>query len=165
MTKPTVSSKNSCLASTNTLVFRPLSRNKPIVHWIRAIDIDGVLCYKEIRKVARDNTVQYHGKTLQIFPGPERTSYARAHVEVQERLDGRLVICYRGKILTPFEAPPLAASLHAQPTRSRGWILAELATYSPAIETLNMKQDASCKHTKSDLVRGLRHDVHSSRAC
>ncbi len=78
------------------------------------VDIDGVLCYKEVRKVARDNTVQYHGKTLQIFPGPERTSYARAHVEVQERLDGRLVICYRGKVLTPFEAPPLALQLRAK---------------------------------------------------
>jgi transposase len=78
------------------------------------LDIDGVLCYKEIRKVARDSTVQYRGKILQIFPGPERTSYARAHVEVQERLDGRLVICYRGKILTPSEAPPLALQLRTQ---------------------------------------------------
>jgi len=77
-------------------------------------DIDGVLCYKEIRKVAKDNTVQYHGKILQIFPGPERTSYARAHVEVQERLDGHLVICYRGKILTPFEVPSLALQLRTQ---------------------------------------------------
>lgn len=78
------------------------------------IDIDSTLCYKEIRKVARDNTVQYHGKILQIFPGPERTSYARAHVEIQERLDGRLVISYRGKIITPFEAPPLALQLRTQ---------------------------------------------------
>jgi transposase len=78
------------------------------------IDADSVLCYKEIRKVARDNTVQYHGKILQIFPGLERTSYARTHVEVQERLDGRLVICYKGTILTPFEAPPLALQLRNQ---------------------------------------------------
>jgi transposase len=77
-------------------------------------NIDGVFCYKEVRKVARDNTVQYHGKTLQIFPGPERTSYARVHVEVQERLDGRLVISYRGKTLTPLEAPPLALQLRNQ---------------------------------------------------
>ena len=32
------------------------------------IDIDGVLCLKERRIVAKDNTVQYYGKTLQIFP-------------------------------------------------------------------------------------------------
>lgn len=79
------------------------------------LEIDGVLCFKERRKVAKDNTVQYHGKTLQIFPGLERTSYARAHVEVQERLDGRLLVCYKGKILTPGEAPLSPAFLRNIP--------------------------------------------------
>ncbi len=78
------------------------------------IDLDGVLCYKEIRRVARDNTIQYHGQTFQIFPGPERRTYAKTHVEVQERLDGSLVIAYHGKILNPKDAPPLAAELRAQ---------------------------------------------------
>jgi hypothetical protein len=71
--------------------YRPLSPG---------LDIDGVLCFKERRRVAKDNTVQYHGKTLQIFPGPERTTYAWAHVEVQARLDGRLLVSHKGKILT-----------------------------------------------------------------
>jgi transposase len=78
------------------------------------LDVDGVLCFKERRRVAKDNTVQYHRQTLQIFPGPDRTSYARAHVEVQERLDGQLLVYYRGKLLTPGEAPPLATSLRAR---------------------------------------------------
>jgi transposase len=75
------------------------------------LDIDGILCTKELRRVAKDNTVQYHGKTLQLFPDVDRTSYAGARVEVQERLDGSLVVCCRGKMLTPVEAPPLAAEL------------------------------------------------------
>ena len=78
------------------------------------LDIDSVLCIKELRRVAKDNTVQYHGHTLQIFPGADRRSYAKARVEVQERLDGRLLVYYQGKILTPGEAPPLAAYLRAQ---------------------------------------------------
>ncbi len=78
------------------------------------LDIDAILCYKERRKVAKDNTVRYHGQNLQIFPTPDRCSYARAHVEVQERLDGSLMIYYRGKTLTPKEAPPLASELRAQ---------------------------------------------------
>jgi len=78
------------------------------------LDIDGVLCIKELRRVAKDNTVQYHGKTLQLFPDVDRTSYARARVEVQERLDGSLAVCHRGKLLTPVEAPPLAAELRQQ---------------------------------------------------
>ena len=77
------------------------------------LDIDGVLCAKEMRRVAKDNTVQYHGKTLQLFPEVDRASYARARVEVQERLDGRLLVSYRGKLLTPEDAPPLAMALRA----------------------------------------------------
>ena len=78
------------------LAYRPISADS---------DIDGILCFKERRRVAKDNTVQYEGKTLQIFPGSERTTYAGAHVEVQKRLDGRLLVCHKGKILTPGEAP------------------------------------------------------------
>lgn len=77
-------------------------------------DLDSVLCFKEWRRVARDNTVQYRGKTLQLFPGLDRPSYARARVEVQERLDGRILVSYHGKIITPGEAPPLAAELRAR---------------------------------------------------
>ena len=78
------------------------------------LDIDGVMCLKERRRVAKDNTVQYHGRTLQLFPHSDRPSYAGARVEVQERLDGRILVSYRGTVLTPQEAPPLAASLRAQ---------------------------------------------------
>lgn len=105
------------------------------------IDIDGVLCYKEIRKVARDNTVQYHGKTLQIFAGPERTSYARTHVEVQERLDGRLVISYRGKTLTPFEAPPLALQLRTQANET----IPQLIHWYPEPEEPEIKKEPLLK--------------------
>jgi hypothetical protein len=78
------------------------------------LDIDGVLCVKEIRRVAKDNTVRYRGRTLQLYPGAEQPSYARTHVEVQERLDGRLLVRHRGQILTPEDAPPLAAELRAR---------------------------------------------------
>jgi len=77
------------------------------------LDTDAVLCIKDRRRVAKDNTVQYHGQTLQLFPGTDRPSYARAYVEVQERLDGRLLVNCHGKLLTPVEAPPLAATLRA----------------------------------------------------
>jgi transposase len=93
----------------------PATQPEPVYRPVAlGLDVDGVLCIKERRRVAKDNTVQYHGQTLQIFPEPERTSYARAHVEVQERLDGQLLVCYRGKILTPGEAPPLAISLRSR---------------------------------------------------
>ena len=78
------------------------------------LDLGSVLCIKELRRVAKDNTVQYHGRTLQLFPDLERPSYAGARVEVQERLDGSLLVRHQEKFLTPQDAPPLAAQLRAQ---------------------------------------------------
>ena len=78
------------------------------------LDLEGILCVKERRRVARDNTVQYRQRNLQLFPDADKVSYAGAYVEIQERLDGRTLACYQGKILTPQDAPPLAATLRAQ---------------------------------------------------
>jgi hypothetical protein len=78
------------------------------------MNIDGILCIKERRRVARDNTVQYRQRTLQLFPDADKVSYAGAYVEIQERLDGQILACYQEKILTPQDAPPLAATLRAQ---------------------------------------------------
>jgi hypothetical protein len=78
------------------------------------LDLGGVLCIKELRRGAKDNTVRYHGHTLQLYPSLERPSYAGAWVEVQERLDGRILVRHQGQLLTPQEAPPLASELRAQ---------------------------------------------------
>ena len=61
------------------------------------LDLGSVLSIKELRRVAKDNTVQYHGRALQLFPTMERPSYAGARVEVQERLDGRLLVRHRSR--------------------------------------------------------------------
>lgn len=78
------------------------------------LDLGSVLCIKELRRVAKDNTVKYHNRTLQLFPDQERPSYAGARVEVQERLDGSLLVRHQGKFLTPQDAPPLAGQLRVQ---------------------------------------------------
>ncbi len=58
--------------------------------------------------------MQYRQRTLQLFPDADKISYAGAYVEIQERLDGQILACYRDRILTPQDAPPLAATLRAQ---------------------------------------------------
>jgi len=80
--------------------------------------LEGVLCFKYRRTVAKDNTVRLGEHTLQLLPGPDRYSYARARVEVQERLDGRVVVAYQGNIIASKEAPPHPAVLRA---RKRDW--------------------------------------------
>jgi hypothetical protein len=85
--------------------YRPLSPE---------LNMEGILCFKERRRVGRDNTVQFRQRTLQLFPDADKVSYAGAQVEIQERLDGSILACYKGKILTPQDAPPLAATLRAK---------------------------------------------------
>ena len=77
------------------------------------LDLAGVLCFKHRRKVAKDNTVKYNWRTLQLLPTPDRPSYAGVRVEVQERLDGTLVVCYQGREILTQEAPPRLTALRA----------------------------------------------------
>ena len=67
--------------------------------------LDRVLCFRHSRRVARDNTVKYRWRTLQLLPGRERRSYAGAVVDVLEDLDGQLAVRYRGEIIASQEAP------------------------------------------------------------
>ena len=48
-------------------------------------------------KVARDNTVKYQWRVLQLLPGAERPSYAGLRVDVLERADGELMLRYQGE--------------------------------------------------------------------
>ena len=71
-----------------------------------ALCLEQALCFKYSRRVARDNTVKFQLHTLQLMPGPERSSYAGAAVEVLEGLDGRLSVRHEGRIIASQEAPP-----------------------------------------------------------
>ena len=55
------------------------------------------ICIKDTRKVARDNTVKYQWRVLQLLPGAERPSYAGLRVDVLERADGELMVRYQGE--------------------------------------------------------------------
>ena len=79
-----------------------------------SICLEGVLCFKYQRTVAADNTISFGGHTLQLLAGPHRVSYTHARVEVQERLDGSLVVVYQGHILATKDAPPHAVTLRAR---------------------------------------------------
>ena len=63
----------------------------------QSVSLDGILCFKHRRKVSRDNTVKYNLRTLQLLPDGTRPTYAGVQVEVQEDLDGRLLVQYQGQ--------------------------------------------------------------------
>ncbi len=83
----------------------------------RALDpslpLERVLCFKHPRQVARDNTVKYQWRTLQLLPAQDRPSYAGVKVEVLERSDGQLMVQYGEAVIPHQEAPPKAGALRA----------------------------------------------------
>ena len=72
-----------------------------------------ILCFKHTRKVARDNTVKYHWRVLQLLPDRERPSYAGLRVEVLERPDRELIVQYQGHTVATQEPPPRMGALWA----------------------------------------------------
>lgn len=86
-------------------------------------DAQQVFCFKYERTVAADNTVQFGGQRIQLLAGHDRISYARCHVEVHERMDGSLVVCYQGQELAsrcaPLEAPVLRTRTGPRPAPAR----------------------------------------------
>ena len=78
-----------------------------------ALPLGSILGFRHPRSVARDNTVKYRWRTLQLLPGPERTSYAGTRVEVVERPGGELSVQYQGETTPSREAPPRAGVLRA----------------------------------------------------
>ena len=64
-----------------------------------------VFCFKYQRVVAADNIVRLGEHRLQLLPTPQRASWARATVEVHERLDGSLAVYYQGMCLASQPAP------------------------------------------------------------
>ena len=81
---------------------------------------ESVLCFKYMRTVANDNTIRFANRTIQLLPDMQRMSYARARVEVQERLDGIIVVCHRGKVIAVTEASESTRPLRARRSHNVG---------------------------------------------
>ena len=73
-----------------------------------------VFCFKYYRTVGSDNVVRFGEHRLQILPANGRSSYARAKVEVHEKMDGSLAVYYQGNCLATKPAPAEAPVLRAR---------------------------------------------------
>ena len=112
-------------AELDELAYRP---------WHGDRTLDEILCIKHTRKVARDNTVQYNWRTLQLLPSQERPSYAGVQVEVLEHTDGRLQVRHEGEIIPRRSAPTRRGALGAShgalaPTPEIGRIVKRLGNH------------------------------------
>ncbi len=98
----------------NTQFAVPAEVSDPVYRpWCSPRPLEQILCFKHPRKVARDNTVKYNWRTLQLLPGTERPSYAGVQVEVLEHTDGRLQVRDEGEIIPSRPAPSRAGALRA----------------------------------------------------
>ena len=127
----------------------------------RAVDegvrLDRVLCFKYRRRVARDNTVRYRWRTLQLLPCTDRPSYAGAAVNVLEGLDGRLAVQHEERIVPSQEAPP-------RPSVLRGF--AKRTTHSPIINqpTNGLGRKWAAKLATLDTNHDAEHPIATSAA-
>jgi len=77
---------------------------------------DEVFCFKYERSVGKDNVLRCGGHRLQIMPTNGRLSYAKAHVEIHERMNCSLAVYYKGQCLLTKSAPPEAPVLRIRNT-------------------------------------------------
>jgi hypothetical protein len=91
------------------LAYRPLDPD---------LKLDEVFCFTYMLTVGADNTVRLGEHRLQLLPTNGRQRYARARVEVHERLDGSLAAFSQGQCLATSEAPPDAPTLRARSHRA-----------------------------------------------
>jgi len=111
------------------------------------LDLAAVLCFKHRRRVARDNTVKYDWHTLQLLPETEHPSYTGNRIEIQERLDGNLIVCYQGRTIPTREAPPRPGLLRSGD---------RLPEHEPApiprwLESI-LRQNEVCREERSEKV-------------
>jgi transposase len=99
-----------------------------------------VFCFKYVRTVAADNTVRLGEHRLQLLPGRMRMSWAKCSVEMQERLDGSVVVYYQDEWVAtkaaPAEAPVLRARQGQRGTSQvvRSPLLPDADAGCPAVE-------------------------------
>ena len=63
-----------------------------------------ILCIEDERVVARDNTVAYDGRCLQLPNSPARAHYVKASVKVREYPDGALAVFHGPRCLARYTA-------------------------------------------------------------
>ena len=107
-----------------------------------------VFCLKHQRTVGSDNVVRFKNRRLQIQPGVDRPSYARAKVTVHEGFDGHLALYYKGQRLSTTDAPPDTAQLRSNKPAS-DYLVKRFLRASP----LEARSEPPMAHTQQGLPR------------
>jgi hypothetical protein len=94
---------------------------------------DDLFCFKYWRTAGADNVVRLGEHRIQLLPSVERASYAKARVEIHERLDGSLAVFHEGQQVGSQRAPAEAPVLRA---RHKGKAPTQQVAVRPEVETV-----------------------------
>jgi transposase len=83
----------------------------------RGWDLDRLCAFHYARQVALDNTVKVEEVVLQLAPGPQRRSYARAQADVVQCLDGSWRVYVGDRLVGSTPAPLAPGQLRARRRR------------------------------------------------
>lgn len=81
---------------------KPVDSTSAFIPLPDGLDLKQVLCWKEERTVANDNTISFRGSKYQIRPSSYRTSWAKCKVAAHLCLDGSLHIFHKGQKIAYF---------------------------------------------------------------
>lgn len=80
----------------------------------RGWDLSRICAFHYAQAVAADNTVRVDEVRLQLLPGPGRRSYAKAHADVVQCLDGSWRVYVGDRLVATLPAPPDPGQLRAR---------------------------------------------------
>jgi transposase len=84
----------------------------------KGFDLNRIISFHYSSTVANDNTVRLAGITIDIPPGPNRRSYAKAKVEVRQLLDGSWRIYHNDQLIAEHPPTTINESIRALPRRT-----------------------------------------------
>lgn len=64
------------------------------------INLDIIFCFKTIRSVNSDNTIQINGQIIQILPSSSHRSFSNRKVDVCIHKDNKMLITYNNKVIS-----------------------------------------------------------------
>jgi len=106
-----------------------------------------ILCIEQERVVARDNTVAYEGRTLQLPESPVRAHYVKARVKVHQYPDGTLAVFYGPRCLARYSAQ--GEEIAAAPTTP------SVTPCSPPSRTLRAAAGGGLRPSLTAAARGV----------
>lgn len=84
------------------------------------LDIDRAISFHYPTKVGLDNTVRVGDLVMDIRPGPQGRSYARARVEVRQLLDGSWRVYYNNGLIARHPSTAIREPIRALPRNRSG---------------------------------------------